>query len=79
MDTLTPQQIEKHISAAFDSVNLINSTIEKPMTDDLKSMVERNYKHLEIMLAKEWFSEALSEEQLENINDAIDNGKEYAN
>ena len=40
METPTPEQIQKHISAAFDSVNLINNTITKPATENTKSTVD---------------------------------------
>lgn len=78
METPTPEQIKKHISAASDSVNLINATVLLESTEKRQQTVERNYKHLEIMMNKSWFAEALTEEQEEAINDSIDAGKEYA-
>jgi hypothetical protein len=77
METPTTEQITRHISAAFDSVNLINKEILKESTEDRKESVERNFRHLEVMLSKEWFSEALTTEQRSDIDTSITNGKAY--
>ncbi len=76
-ETPTPEQIQQHISAAFDSVNLINNTITKPATDQNKDTVKRNYEHLEIMMGKDWFVDALTTQQETDINAAITAGKAY--
>jgi hypothetical protein len=77
METPTTEQITKHISAAFDSVNLINKEILKESSEDRKESVERNFQHLEVMLSKEWFSEGLTTEQRSDIDTCITNGKAY--
>ena len=61
-ETLTPEQIAKHYSAAMDSVNLLNAGQPEKMTDeDWADCVRRNKEHLEIMLAKDfWTTEDLS-------------------
>lgn len=71
-ENYTAEQIQKHIAAAFDSVNLINelNTIES-LSEEQVSTKERNVQHLEIMIAKEWFVEALTEEQTSIINQLI--------
>jgi len=74
LNTPNPQQ---SISAAFDSVNLINNTILEIVNDNNKSTVTRNVQHLEIMLSKEWFLEALTQQQLTDINSCIENGNLY--
>ncbi len=74
---MTPEEIQKSIDAAFDSVNLINQDIQLEKTQERLNEVERNYQHLEIMLAKEWFSEALTAQQTEDIDNAIEAGKIY--
>lgn len=65
------EDIEKHISAAFDSVNLINSiiVIAEP-TEDQIDTIDRNKSHLLIMLNKEEFINALTQEQLQQITAA---------
>jgi hypothetical protein len=71
------QDPQQSISAAFDSVNLINNTILEIIDDENKSTVSRNVEHLQLMLGKEWFSEALTEQQLLDINNCIEDGSLY--
>ena len=71
MEELTEQQIKKHISAAYDSVDLINklNLLETKTEEDLEKL-KTNKKHIKIMLNKKWFIEALTTEQkteLKNI------------
>jgi hypothetical protein len=77
MENLNTPNPQQSISAAFDSVNLINSTILETITNEKKSTVTRNIQHLEIMLSKEWFLEALTQQQLTDINSCIANGNSY--
>jgi hypothetical protein len=65
----TPEQVQRSISAAFDSVNLINQLKAQPsLTEEEQDRLNRNVEHLRIMLAKEWFSEGLTEQQRNDIN-----------
>jgi hypothetical protein len=61
-ETLTPEQIAKHYSAAMDSVNLINAGQPEGMDDqEWANCVARNKEHLKIMLAKNfWTTENLA-------------------
>jgi len=77
MENPTPEQVQQHISAAFDSVNLINNEITQEATDNRKDTVKRNYEHLEIMMGKDWFADALTTQQETDINAAITAGKAY--
>jgi hypothetical protein len=77
MENQTPNP-EKSISAAFDSVALINKLITETVDDKKKANVERNIKHLELMLTKEFFSAALTTAQAKQIKDCITAGKAYA-
>jgi hypothetical protein len=65
---LTAEQIAKSVSAAYDSVNLINELkkIKKP-TDEEKATLERNVQHIQIMMGKVWFVEALTPEQITEL------------
>ena len=64
VEELTEEQIAKSISAAYDSVNLINELKAKTdLTEDENATIDRNVEHLRIMLAKEWFANALTAEQ----------------
>lgn len=69
MEDLTPEQIQKSISAAFDSVNLINElNAKESLTDEEQDILLRNQQHLTIMMGKSWFSDALTEQQKTEIN-----------
>jgi hypothetical protein len=61
-ETLTPEQIAQHYSAAMDSVNLINAGKPEGMIDaDWSDCLARNKEHLKIMLAKDfWTNEDLA-------------------
>ena len=77
LQNFTLPNSQQSINAAFDSVNLINNTILEIVNDNNKSTVTRNVQHLEIMLSKEWFLEALTQQQLTDINICIANGNSY--
>jgi hypothetical protein len=68
---------QQSISAAFDSVNLINETVTKPTNDENKNLVKRNVEHLEIMLGKDFFSNELTVVQKSEIDRIIVLGKNY--
>lgn len=61
----TQEEIEKQISAAFDSVELIIRN------EDDEDTINRNVEHLKIMMGKEWFSSSLTPEQTTEINNLI--------
>jgi hypothetical protein len=65
----TPEQVQRSIYAAFDPVNLINQLKAQPsLTEEEQDRLNRNVEHLRIMLAKEWFSEGLTEQQTIDID-----------
>ena len=58
-ETLTPEQIQKHYDAAMDSVNLLNAGKPAEWSDeDWTDCVSRNVEHLEIMVAKDFWTDA---------------------
>ena len=68
MEDLTPEQIAQHYSAAMDSVNLLNAGKPEEMSDeDWADCVKRNKEHLEIMLAKDFWTD----EDLKPLQDAV--------
>jgi hypothetical protein len=73
----TPEQVQKSISAAKDSVTLINKKVAEPKTEEKVKTVDRNVRHLEHMLKKEWFSEALTTQEKTDIDSAITSGNAY--
>ena len=53
----TAEEIARHLSAAMDSVNLINGGKPEGMEDaDWADTVARNKEHLKIMLAKDFWT-----------------------
>jgi hypothetical protein len=69
IETITPEQIAQHYSAAMDSVNLINGAKPKMMTDaEWVDCLSRNKEHLQIMLAKDfWTTENLAPLQAASV------------
>jgi hypothetical protein len=59
---VTAEEIARHYSAAMDSVNLINGDKPEKMSDeDWADTIARNKEHLNIMLAKDfWTTEDLT-------------------
>tara|TARA_R110002126_G_scaffold81884_3_gene201355 strand:+ start:1489 stop:1704 length:216 start_codon:yes stop_codon:yes gene_type:complete len=68
-ETLTPEQIARHYSAALDSVALINAGKPERMTaEDWADCLDRNKAHLVIMLAKDfWTTEDLAPLQAASV------------
>jgi hypothetical protein len=77
METKTPEQIQKNVSAAFDSVTLINKLVLETVDDKKKANVERNVGHLKLMLTKEFFTTALTTEQRVELETCIEAGNTY--
>ena len=59
---LTAEEIAQHYSAAMDSVNLVNEIVASGDTDtETTKTLARNKEHLEIMVAKDfWTTEDLA-------------------
>ena len=72
MDTPTSEQIAQHYKAMGDSVWLINAIIAGEQPDD-RGAVERNVAHLELMRAKDFWTN----EDMVPVDAAIVAGKAY--
>lgn len=72
MDTQTPEQVAQHYKAMLDSVWLINAIIAGENEGD-KETVGRNVAHLELMVAKDFWTT----EDMTAVNAAIASGKAY--
>ena len=71
-ETLTAEQIQAHYDAALDSVTLINDLMALDSRDDEQTdTVARNVEHLEIMVAKTFWT---SDHDLAPLNAAITAG-----
>ena len=72
METLTTEQIAQNYSAAGDSVAVINELVAiTTLTDEQKDTVSRNVEHLELMVAKTYWTS----EDLAPLNSAVTAGK----
>jgi len=78
MDEITSEQIAQNYSAMGDSVALINAIIAgDTMADDdaadRQDCVDRNVEHLELMVAKDYWTD----EDMTAVNAAITAGNGY--
>ena len=65
---VTAEEVARHYSAAMDSVNLLNAGQPEGMEDaEWADTVKRNKEHLEIMLAKDFWTT----EDLKPLQDAV--------
>ena len=70
-ETLTAEEIQAHYNAALDSVTLINELVALDSLDDEQTAtVARNVEHLQIMVAKDYWTT----EDLAPLNAAITAG-----
>jgi len=75
---ITAEEIQSHYSAMGDSVDLINGIIDGSMMaddtqEDKNDCVDRNVRHLEIMVAKDFWTS----EDMTDANSAITAGQNY--
>lgn len=57
IETVTPEQVARHYSAALDSVALIEAGKPEDMTaEDWADCLARNKEHLVLMLAKDFWT-----------------------
>tara|TARA_A100001201_G_scaffold7135_1_gene11512 strand:- start:140 stop:370 length:231 start_codon:yes stop_codon:yes gene_type:complete len=71
-ETLTAEQIQKHYDAALDSVTVITDLMAlDSRDDDQTATVARNVEHLQIMVAKDYWTDA---QDLAPLNAAITAG-----
>jgi hypothetical protein len=78
MDKLTAEQIAQNYSAMGDSVKLINDVIAGDImadddAEDRQGCVDRNTQHLELMVAKDYWTS----EDMTAVNTAITAGNGY--
>ena len=75
---ITAEEIQSHYSAMGDSVDLINGIIDGSLMaddtqEDKNDCVDRNVRHLEIMVAKDFWTT----EDMTSANSAITAGQNY--
>lgn len=77
-DEITAEEIAKHYTAMGHSVDLINDIVAGNQDDDLdaderQATVDRNVEHLQIMVAKDYWTN----EDMTAANAAITSGQGY--
>lgn len=71
-ETITPEEIARHYSAALDSVTVVNELMAlDTRTEEQEDAVDRNVRHLELMLTRDYWTT----EDLTPFTDAIAAGK----
>jgi hypothetical protein len=66
--TYTSEEVAKSVSAAYDSVNLINELKAKEtLTEDETAALARNEEHIRIMIGFEWFVAGLTDLQVTEL------------
>ena len=78
MDELTTEEIAQHYTAMGHSVELINAIIAgdamaDESAEDKQDCVDRNVEHLQIMVAKDYWTD----EDMTAVNSAITAGQGY--
>ena len=78
MDEITTEEIAQHYTAMGHSVDLINAiiageTMAEDDAADKQDCVNRNVEHLQIMVAKDFWTD----EDMTSVNAAIDAGTAY--
>jgi len=78
MDELTTEEIAQNYTAMGHSVDLINAIIAgtamaDEIAEDKQDCVDRNVEHLEIMVAKDYWTD----EDMTAVNSAITAGQGY--
>jgi hypothetical protein len=74
MENLIPTQeiIDKTVESSFHSVGLINKLkTQMSLSEDDQDTIQRNIDHLNLLLSKEWYVEALTEEQRAEVDSAV--------
>lgn len=62
--TRTAEEVQKHITNCFHSWDICEElSAKESLNEEEQDRFDRNQEHIQIMLAKEWFSKGCTEEQ----------------
>jgi hypothetical protein len=77
-------EAQSQVNVAFDSVTVINDAINNPVSAEIGETlafkvdeIDRNYRHIEVMMAKDWFVQTASTIQIDTLSTAALSGKTY--
>jgi len=63
-ENYTAEQVQRHITNCFHSYDICEELgALDSMNDEQQDSYNRNQEHIQIMLAKDWFRDGLTEEQ----------------
>ena len=66
--TYTPEEVAQSVSAAYDSVTIVNELNGKlDITEEELATLDRNVEHIRIMMGKEWFVAGLTDKQITEL------------
>jgi hypothetical protein len=81
--TVNSTEAQSAVTAALDSVTVIDNIVSGADEVSEQTVAEkaddadRNYRHIEIMMEKSWFSGTATSDQTATLNEAITSGKTY--
>jgi len=66
--TYTAEEVQQHITNCFHSWDICEElSAKETLLEDEQGSFDRNKKHIQIMLAKDWFREGCTAEQKANL------------
>ena len=68
----TPEEVQQHITNCFHSWDICEElSAKESLSEDEQGSFDRNQEHIQIMLAKDWFREGLTEEQTTQLENYL--------
>ena len=72
IEEIIPNDIPKHITACFDSYDICEDLSSKSsLEDEEQNCLDRNIGHIQVMYSKDWFKDALTNEESEKLKKYI--------
>lgn len=66
--TYTSEEVKQHITNCFHSWDICEElSAKESLSEDEQGSFDRNQEHIQIMLAKEWFSEGCTDKQKSDL------------
>jgi len=63
-ENYTSEEVKQHITNCFHSWDICEElSAKETLSEDEQGSFDRNQEHIQIMLAKDWFRDGLTEEQ----------------
>lgn len=66
--TYTAEEVQQHITNCFHSWDICEElSAKETLSEDEQDSYDRNQEHIQIMLAKDWFREGCTAEQIAQL------------